>query len=101
MDSHGSARSQMIFDASRKSLGVAYLLWFFLGQFGAHRFYLGESGTGAAQLILGIIGWLTAIIAVGFLLLIPLWIWVLIDAVLIPGIAERHNLALADRLGAR
>ncbi|WP_342621698.1 NINE protein, partial [Pseudomonas aeruginosa] len=24
---------------------TAYLLWFFLGGFGAHRFYLGKTGT--------------------------------------------------------
>jgi len=29
-----------------KSKGVAYLLWFFLGFFSAHRFYLGKIGSG-------------------------------------------------------
>lgn len=100
MDNQQAVRSQLLFNASRKSLGVAYILWFFLGQFGAHRFYLGKAGSGAAQLSMALIGWTLAIVAVGFLLLVPLWIWVLIDAVLIPGMAEKHNLQLADQLSA-
>jgi len=28
-----------------KNLLAAYLLWFFLGIFGAHRFYLGRTGS--------------------------------------------------------
>jgi len=34
-----------------KSKGVAYLLWFFLGIFGAHRFYLEKIGTGILWLL--------------------------------------------------
>jgi TM2 domain-containing membrane protein YozV len=36
-----------------KSKGVAYLLWFFLGILGAHRFYLGKVGTGLLYLFTG------------------------------------------------
>lgn len=38
-------------EANQKSVGVAYLLWFFLGGFGAHRFYL-EKITSAIIMIL-------------------------------------------------
>jgi TM2 domain-containing membrane protein YozV len=44
-----------------KSKGVAYLLWFFFGVFGVHRFYLGKVGTGILYLLtagLFGIGWL-------------------------------------------
>ncbi|GHT50451.1 hypothetical protein FACS1894102_5990 [Spirochaetia bacterium] len=46
---------------SIKSKGVAYLLWFFLGILGAHRFYLEKIGTGVLYIFtLGVfgIGWL-------------------------------------------
>ncbi len=44
-----------------KSKGVAYLLWFFLGIFSAHRFYLGKTGSAILYLLTGQIfgiGWL-------------------------------------------
>lgn len=87
--------NQMLYDAQKKSVGVAYLLWVFLGGFGAHRFYLGQSGTGAAMLILCLVGIVTSLILVGILLLIPLWIWIIVDAFLIPGMARDYNMRLA------
>ena len=82
----------MAFQNQKKSVGVAYLLWFFLGMLGAHRFYLGSTGAGVAILLLTIlIGWTL----VG--LIIPA-IWVLIDAFLIPGIAQKKNQQIMDML---
>jgi len=34
-----------------KNLGIAYILWFFLGLFGVHHFYLGKIGRGIAYLL--------------------------------------------------
>lgn len=93
-----SARQQMMYDANRKSTGVAYLLWLFLGGFGAHRFYLGQTGTAAAQLVLWVLGWATLIVGVGLVLLAIVGIWVLVDAFLIPGIIREQNMRLVDRL---
>jgi TM2 domain-containing membrane protein YozV len=74
------------------------LLWFFLGGFGAHRFYLGQTGTAIAQLILFVLGWLTIIIGVGVFLLVAVGIWLLVDAFLIPGMIEQQNLKLVNNL---
>ena len=38
------AAAQMEYDNQKKSPGVAYALWFFLGVVGGHRFYAGDTG---------------------------------------------------------
>lgn len=88
----------MAFESSKKSAGVAYLLWFFTGGFGGHRFYLGRTGSGVAQAILCILGILTAILIVGFFLLAALGIWLLIDLFTLGGMVDEHNRKLMDRL---
>lgn len=89
----------MQYDAAKKSPGIAYLLWFFLGSLGVHRFYLGQTGSGVAMLILCILSWATTFVVIGFFGLGILGIWWLVDAFLIPGIAARVNMELATRLG--
>jgi hypothetical protein len=41
----------------KKSTGLAYVLWFFLGTLGIHKFYIGKTGWGIIYLLMGIIGW--------------------------------------------
>lgn len=51
-----------------KSKGTAYLLWFFLGGLGVHKFYLGKFGMGILYLFtFGIfgIGWLIDLFTLG------------------------------------
>ncbi|MCL6489884.1 MAG: TM2 domain-containing protein [Alicyclobacillus mali] len=74
---------------TQKSLWLAYVLWFFLGSLGIHRFYLGRIKTGIAQLVLGIVGWATVAFIVGFIILPILGIWLLVDAFLIPGMVRK------------
>ncbi|WP_326865559.1 TM2 domain-containing protein [Apilactobacillus kunkeei] len=58
---------------------AAWLLWVFLGEFGAHRF-LFKKPYAALMLILEIIGWVTFIIVIGFGFLTAVWIWWIVDA---------------------
>lgn len=95
------ARAMMMFEANRKSAGIAYLLWFFLGGFGGHRFYAGRIGSAVVILSLTLIGIVTSIIGIGLIPLAIVGVWVLIDAFLIPGWISRHNNLLAVQLGAR
>ncbi len=90
----------MQYDANKKSVAAAYVLWFFLGGLGAHRFYLGETGTAVAILLitLGSVALMAAMI--GFFTIWVTIVWVLVDVFLIPGIARKYNSALAARLGA-
>jgi len=81
----------LAFEAKRKSKGIAYLLWLVFGMFGAHRFYLGRKGSAIAQLIL-------TLTVFGTLVSFPWW---LVDAFLIPGIADHENLKTIHELGGR
>src|SRR5262249_8489844 len=42
-------RVLMLYEANKKTALVAYILWFFLGLFGAHNFYLERTGVAVAQ----------------------------------------------------
>jgi TM2 domain-containing membrane protein YozV len=84
------ARAMMLFEANKKTAVVAYLLWFFMGLFGAHNFYLKRTGVAVAQLIL-------SLTIVGMLITV---FWVLVDAFLIPGWVRNQNNLLAVQLGA-
>lgn len=92
MDPH--TREQLIFEANRKSTGASYLLWFFLGGFGAHRFYLGRNGTAITQLLLLLLGWIP--FAIGW---VALGIWLLVDLFLIPGMVREENIKTIHRMG--
>lgn len=65
-------KTEVANDGSKKIL-PAFLLCFFLGVLGIHRFYVGKIGTGIAQLIL----------TFTFIGLIVSSIWALIDLILI------------------
>lgn len=59
--------AQMEYDNQKKTPGIAYALWFFLGGLGGHRFYAGDIGY-----------------AIGMLLTLGgLGVWTLIDVFLI------------------
>lgn len=96
----GDAKAMMMFEANKRSMVISYVLWFFLGGFGAHRFYNGRNGGGVAQLLLTIFGVLLLLaMGLGLILLVPVWIWVLVDAFLIPGWVRTYNNTLAHTLG--
>ena len=62
-------------DKRKKSTTTTWLLWFFLGGIGGHRYYLGRTGSGIAMtLTLG-----------------GLCIWTLIDLFLISGMIRSAN----------
>jgi len=66
----------------QKSKGVAFAIWWFLGLFGGHRFYAGDTGIGVAMLLtLGGFG-----------------MWSLIDGFFISGMIEKKNNQLENDL---
>lgn len=68
----------------RKSMGVAYALWLFLGFFSMHRFYLEKPKSAILQIVLNCL-------IVGL-------IWTLIDAFLIPGMIRDHENKMRDNI---
>ncbi|MET3599527.1 TM2 domain-containing protein [Martelella mangrovi] len=81
-----------------KSAAAAYLLWFFVGWAGAHRFYLGRPGTAVTMLLLNVVGWLTLVFFIGFLFLAIFGIWWLVDLFLISGMIEAQKNELRTSL---
>jgi TM2 domain-containing membrane protein YozV len=66
----------------KKSTGVTWLLWFFLGGIGGHRYYLGKIGTGILMTItLGCLG-----------------IWTLIDLFLLSGMIRKTNSEIEQKI---
>jgi TM2 domain-containing membrane protein YozV len=74
--------------AVTKSVGLAYLLWFFLGGFAVHRFYLRRAGSALVFLAVWWGGWASLSLGVGIFLVIAGAIWLFADLFLIPGMAR-------------
>ena len=92
------AVARMRYDAASRSVIAAYLLWFFLGYGGVHRIYLGRWASGFIMLALFGVSMLLTIVFIGYLGLGVIALWWLIDALLIPGMAQRYNNRLIDRI---
>ena len=72
----------------KPSTAVAYILLIFLGVLGAHRFYLGRTGSGVAMLL----------ISLTFFGLLITVIWALIDLFLVPGMIRDRVDGLRQKL---
>lgn len=95
-----AAATMMRYDAGKRSALVAYLLWFFLGYFGVHRFYLGRFASGVVQALVTLVSMPLTFLLVGYVGLAVVGLWWLLDALLIPGMARGHNERLIARLTA-
>ncbi len=93
-----SATRLMRFEANKKSILAAYLIWFFLGAFGIHRMYLGRWISGILLLLLTLVGGALSWILIGYLPLAVAGLWWLLDAILIPGMVNASNNDLVDRI---
>lgn len=92
------ARVLMEYDIRRKSMVLAYLLWWFLGTLGAHRFYLGRTGSAVAMLIITLISFPLALLLIGYVGFALIGVWWLVDAFLIPGMVRSHNVRVMQVL---
>jgi len=93
------AKMMMSYDAQKKSAAVAYILLLLFGYFGAHRFYAGATGSGAAMLVLTICSIILMFVSVGFLTILIPGIWAFVDLFLVPSLIRDYNSRLASQIG--
>ncbi len=86
------------YDANKKSVLIAYLLWWFLGGVGGHRFYLGRTKSAITMLVITLVSIPLMFVIIGLFTIFISIIWALIDAFLIPGMCREHNNRLVDAL---
>lgn len=91
--------NHMLYDANKKSLLIAYLLWWLTGGFGGHRFYTGRIGSAWAMLIIMACSIPLAFVLVGIFTGGAVVIWWVVDAFLLPEMVRRKNMELISSLG--
>ena len=72
----------------KRNLVVAYLLWFFVGTFGAHRYYFGKTKSAIAMTLI-------VVLTLGLGLLVT-GIWAFVDAFLMPK-WSREEIAIIEQ----
>ena len=78
----------------KKSVGIAYLLWFFFGVFGGHNYYVGKPMLGAAQRFGYIVAWamyFSQVPLLGALLFFAVGISLILDLCFIPARIHAHT----------
>lgn len=95
--------AQMAYDNEKKNPVIAWVLWFFLGGFGGHRFYLGHTGMGIALLATNLVIAGLSVITLGLLsfLYIGMFIWIIIEAFLLNGLIKGENAKIQRDVFAR
>lgn len=79
------------FPPAPKGKVAAGLLGIFLGEYGVHNFYLGYKQRAITQLVITIIGYVTMIILIGFLMVAVTAIWGLIEGIMILAGADSYQ----------
>lgn len=70
---------QFGFNLQNTRLVITMLLWFFTGQFGGHRFYLGHTRTAIWMIVLNVVGIITSVFFVGIFLVLGVALWWMYD----------------------
>ena len=86
---------QMRLEEQKKNAIIAYILWWFLGFFGAHRFYMGKSNA-VTMLIITIVSFITMFIVVGYIGIVAMLIWWILDGISLHKWVKAYNLDLIN-----
>lgn len=74
-----------------KQTWLAYILWFFLGWLGIHKFYVGKTGMGILYIVLNGAAWVTSFFFMGWFFWLPWGILMLIDLFTLPRQVREAN----------
>jgi len=92
------SQSEMIrYEAQKKSVGLAFVLCWLFGIWGAHRFYM-RKPFAVTKLVCTIISIPLCVVLIGFLWMFANLIWTIIDLFLISGWVREYNTALLTKI---
>jgi TM2 domain-containing membrane protein YozV len=93
------SQSEMIrFEAEKKSAGLAFVLCWILGNFGAHRFYLNKPHA-VTKLVITLISIpLILLFCIGYIGILAMSIWTIVDLFYISGWVKEYNTALLTKI---
>lgn len=86
--------------AEQLNVVLAYVLWWFLGMFGAHRFYTKQK-LGWLYIVLTLVGFLTSAFLIGIPILLGVMVWWIIDAVKLNNVVKMYNLEVLEKYQER
>ena len=86
------------FEAQKKSAGLAFVLCWLLGNFGAHRFYLNKPHAVTKLVIMLVSIPLIFLFCVGYIGIIAMSIWTIVDLFSISGWVKEYNTALLEQI---
>jgi TM2 domain-containing membrane protein YozV len=70
-------------DKSKVTAGLLQLLLPFVGVCGVGRLYAGHIAIGIVQLVGMLMGWVLMIVLIGFLIVPAIWLWTVIDGIVL------------------
>lgn len=92
------ATVMMAFQVRKKDTVVAFLLWWFLGTVGGHRFYCNRPGSGAAMLVTTLLSIPLCYLCVGFIGMFAIFIWWIVDAFFLGAWVQQYNQEVMNQL---
>jgi hypothetical protein len=88
----GERKKYIFGDPHKRSLGIAYLIWFVLGQTGLHRVYCGRAESAIYQVALLVGSFVAMLIFPPFALGFIFWMaWIVGDLFLMPGMLRQFK----------
>jgi TM2 domain-containing membrane protein YozV len=92
------SQEEMIrFEAQKKSAGLAFLLCWVLGIWGAHRFYMGKPHA-VTKLVCTLISIPLCLVLIGWVWILANGIWTFIDLFYISGWVKEYNTTLLKKI---